>query len=122
MKIREIEVMDQDIDDIMVSALEGGITYWCDKAVVEGDYLGTFASDQISRGGVLKLHGGEEDEWYVLTKEKFMKGLKQLLDTDYGKTAVDEDDNGKYLDPGNVDGPMADTIIQYALFGECVYA
>lgn len=114
--------MNQDIDDIMVSALEGGINHWCDEVVVVGDYLGSFASDQISRGGILKLHDREEDEWYVLTKEKVMKGIERLLGTDYGETAVDEDDDGKYLDPGNVDGLMADTIVQYALFNECVYA
>lgn len=27
----------QDIDDIMVSALEGGINYWCRRVVVQGD-------------------------------------------------------------------------------------
>ena len=43
----------QDIDDIMVSALEGGVNYWCRSVVVEGDYLGEYASDQISRGGQL---------------------------------------------------------------------
>lgn len=122
MKVRGIEVMNQDIDDIMVSALEGGINYWCDEAVVVGDYLGAFASEQISRGGILKLHDREEDEWYALTKEKVMKGIERLLETRIGETAVDEDDDGKYLDPGNVDGLMADTIVQYALFKERVYA
>ena len=26
----------QDVDDIMVSALEGGINYWCRRVVVQG--------------------------------------------------------------------------------------
>ena len=39
----------QDVDDIMVSALEGGICYWCDRVTVEGQYLGKYASEQISR-------------------------------------------------------------------------
>lgn len=34
----------QDIDDIMVSALEGGINYWCRRVVVQGDYLSEYAS------------------------------------------------------------------------------
>ena len=33
-------VTDEDIDDIMVSALEGGITYWCQEAEVIGEHLG----------------------------------------------------------------------------------
>lgn len=45
----------QDVDDIMVSALEGGINYWCRRVVVQGKYLGEYASDQISRGGQLAV-------------------------------------------------------------------
>lgn len=52
----KIDVKQQDIDDIMAAALEGGINYWCYKAEVIGDYLGEYASDQISRGGKLKLY------------------------------------------------------------------
>ena len=33
-------VTDEDIDDIMVSALEGGINHWCAEAKVQGEYLG----------------------------------------------------------------------------------
>lgn len=41
-----VELTQQDIDDIMVAALEGGINYWCDEAAVEGgEYLGKYASD-----------------------------------------------------------------------------
>ena len=36
-----VELTHQDIDDIMVAALGGGIKYWCDGAAVEGgEYLG----------------------------------------------------------------------------------
>ena len=39
----------------MVTALEGGINYWCRRAKVVGEYLGEAAIDQISRGGSLIL-------------------------------------------------------------------
>ena len=39
-KIIVAKLTPQDIDDIMVSALEGGINYWCRRVVVQGDYLG----------------------------------------------------------------------------------
>lgn len=43
-----VELTQEDIDDIMVGALEGGITYWCSEASPEGgEYLG--ASMQVSR-------------------------------------------------------------------------
>ena len=47
----DVRVSNEDIDDIMVSALEGGINYWCRKAEVKGEYLREYASDQISSGG-----------------------------------------------------------------------
>ena len=44
----EVNVSQEDIDDIVTIALEGGINYWCRKAEVVGDYLGEYASEQIS--------------------------------------------------------------------------
>ena len=49
---RSVNVSEQDIDDILCTAFEGGITYWCDSVRVVGNYLGKYASDQISRGKV----------------------------------------------------------------------
>ena len=76
----EVIVTQEDIDDIMAGALEGGINYWCCKAEVVGDYLGEYASEQISRGGQLLLHDIEEDERHTLDKEKFLKGLKMYFE------------------------------------------
>ena len=45
----EVVVTQEDIDDIMAGALEGGINYWCGEAEVVGNYLGEYASEQISR-------------------------------------------------------------------------
>jgi len=42
----EINVTQEDIDDIVTTALEGGINYWCGKVEVDGDYLGEYASEQ----------------------------------------------------------------------------
>lgn len=124
MTVNGVIVTNEDIDDIMVSALEGGINYWCNAAVVVGQYLGDFASDQISRGGMLKLHAVEDDEWLILSKEKFLHGLSMRLSDDSVKefiTDVDEDGR-RHLDPGSIDGNEADNIVQYALFDELVYS
>lgn len=59
---KKYTVTPQDIDDIMVTALEGGINYWCRKAKVVGEYLGECASDQISRGGSLILYDAESSD------------------------------------------------------------
>ena len=58
----DVDLSQQDIDDIMVVALEGGINYWCREAEVVGEYLGEYASDQISRGGSLILHDAESSD------------------------------------------------------------
>ncbi len=111
-----VEVDNECIDDIMSTALEGGITYWCDDAEVVGDYLGNYASEQISRGGTLKLHDTEEDKTYELTREKFLTGLAKVV----GERGLDVLIKGK-VDASNIDAEDADAIIQYAIFGEVVY-
>lgn len=117
--IHEIKVTQEDIDDIMCSALEGGINYWCCKAEVVGDYLGEYASEQISRGGTLLLHDAEEDEVYELTLEKLLDGIGQAYEgnwfEDYGWC------DGNVIDTCQVDAEVADCIVQLALFNELVF-
>ena len=35
-----VTITSEDIDDIMVAALEGGITHWCRRVEVVGESLG----------------------------------------------------------------------------------
>lgn len=114
----------QDIDDIMVSAFEGGINYWCRRVVVQGDYLGEYASEQISRGGKLAiwLYEPFEDDktCYVLDRDKFLAGFKLWIESD-GDSYDTIDDSDGSVDCGQIDAICADEIIQYALFGEVVF-
>lgn len=108
-----------DVDDIMVAALESGINYWCNAAEVVGDYLGEYASEQISRGGKLKLYDAEDNEVYELDIEKFMQGFRFWIengDDRYGAVHADGS-----VDVCQIDAEMADMIIQYALFNEVVF-
>lgn len=113
--IDEFGLTGKIVDDIMVTALEGGISYWCREARVIGNYLGEMASDQISRGGLLKLYDFDGDAREI-TLEKFIEGTKELI-------ALNPEvlDSGSFLDPAKVDAAEADTIIQFAAFGELVY-
>ena len=113
----------QDIDDIMVSALEGGICYWSDRVEVKGPFLGEYASDQISRGGSLRIHicdpADDEPAWHKLTLMKFLEGFGLWIENGgdrYGAVSGD----GK-VNCGQIDGPCADEIVQYALFGKLVF-
>ena len=114
-------VMESDIDDIMCGALEGSISYWCSKAEVVGDYRGEYASEQISRGGHLKLHNFADGKKYILTKEKFMNGLKKYLENPHPYDITEGTKDGFKLDTCQADAVVCDMIIQYALFGEIVY-
>ena len=116
----DVEITQQDIDDIMCSALEGGINYWCRKAEVVGDYLGEYASEQISRGGSLILYDAESSGKWELTLDNFKDGLHQFL-IDFPNNIEGDELNGYYIDPSNIDGCDADNIVQYALFGSLIF-
>jgi len=112
----EVELTQQDVDDIMCTALEGGICYWCGAAEVVGGYLGKYASEQISRGGSLILHDAESTDTWELNCEKFLNGVKLYFEQG---CHVQVDDNR--IDAGDIDADDADCIIQLALFGEVVF-
>lgn len=105
----------KDIDDIMCTALEGGINYWCCKAEVVGEYLGEYASEQISRNGMLILHDAEEDKTYQFTLEHFVQGFRLYLER--GNISIK--DNA--IDTCDLDANDADSIVQLGIFEEIIY-
>ena len=118
-----VRVSNEDIDDIVCTALEGGINYWCCDAEVVGEYLGEWASDQISRGGTLKLYDIESDDVWTLDKAKLLNGISLaitngfLLEYEWAKF----ENEIITIDTCQIDAEVADAIIQYALFGELVF-
>lgn len=94
----------EQIDDLMASALDSGISYWCKQVRVKGNHLGGYSSDQISRGGVLKLQD-DDGKWHLLTRAKFLKGVSLHKNHDFD----------------SFDATDADSIVQLAIFGELVY-
>ena len=114
-----LDITEEDIDDIMSTALEGGINYWCNEARAKGKLLGEYISEQISRGGTLLLRETEENKVHELTCEKLLKGIEQAIEEDYYTQYEWWNCNG--LDTGSIDAAVADIIIQLALFGTEVY-
>lgn len=112
----DVNLSQQDIDDIMAVALDGGICYWCRKAEVVGEYLGEYASDQISRGGALILHDAESAQTWELTLEKFLKGVKLYFEQG---CHVQVEDNA--IDTCDIDANDADCIVQFSVFGEVMF-
>nr|DAK86987.1 MAG TPA: hypothetical protein [Caudoviricetes sp.] len=116
---KKYTVTPQDIDDIMVTALEGGINYWCRKAEVVGEYLGEYASDQISRGGSLILYDAESSDHWELNLEKLLYGIQKAIEDNWYDSYnwyIDGE-----LDCCQIDAEVADTIVQLALFDDIVF-
>ncbi len=125
----EVEITDNDIDDIVCTALEGGIHYWAKRAEIIGKRLGENPHQQIAKKGKLLIHLTEPFDKnntsdYTLTKSKTIKGIKQYLENpDKPYDIFDTYEEGKFrLDTCQVDSIVADMIIQYALFNEIIFA
>lgn len=118
----------ENINDLMVTALEGGICYWAGKAEMKKDEAGIgydgvsledeesleFASEIIAIGGTLIITDVEDPtEKWELDKEKFLKGLEKTME--WG-----EFNNVEEL-MDNYDAETADVLIQFALFDEIVF-
>lgn len=119
--VRKVYLTDEDIDGIMSCALDGGVTSeWCARVeVVGGKYLGEYASDQISRDGKLRFYDRESSATWILTRGKLLTGVELAFMDGYGEDWFDE--SGK-LDIFNIDANEADTMVQFALFGEVVFS
>ena len=105
----------EDVDAIMCSALDA-IGYWCRRAQVAGEYLGEYASEQISRGGTLTLYDAESSDKWTLDLEKFLNGVKLYFEQG---CHVQVEDNS--IDAGDIDANDADCIVQFALFEKVVF-
>lgn len=109
----EVSLSSQDIDDIMDTALEGSIGYWCDSIDVLSGTEGLPPSRQISRNKSLCLHDLESADCWTLTLEKFLKGVKLYFEEG---SHVQVENN--IIDVSDIDAVDADIIIQLALFDE----
>ena len=111
------EISPEQISDLMVTALEGGINYWCGKVEVKIQPVEDWecASDVIGlTNGVLELTDIEDPtEKWELNKKNFLKGLQQAMQ-DFGFGTIEH-----MMD--NYDADFADYLIQHALFNELVF-
>jgi hypothetical protein len=119
------EFTPSDINDLIVGALEGGINYWCRKAVIKKDTEGNFfnvlpedqdkvvyASDVIGYNGVLVLFDVESSDKWELTLENVLKGIQMHC-------------TNKHVAPSDLmddyDADDCDAIVQYAIFNELTF-
>ena len=120
-KIKEVDVL-----DVLCSALYGGIGYWAildnctddfEKAPAEETTEETCARLLLS-GKSIRFEDVEGEHTYELTLDKFINGIEKAVN-DEGFNIVDDDGE---LDCCNIDAIIGDSIVQYAIFGERIYA
>lgn len=122
MKIKvkiKLFVSNQDLCDILTTAFEGSIDYWCRGCNDDSSNPISWskAVDTIIKGEKVQLIDLENEiVSYLLGIKSLRKGLKRFI-----KENPELIYNGD-LDIGNIDANMADTIIQYSIFGEIIFA
>jgi hypothetical protein len=122
----KLTIHNDDIENIMVTALEGGIGYW---ALLENDTelwteayekhkdtpTSLIAAKLLIEGKRISFYDVEQDDYDPTTAmhldlDKLLAGIKKYLLQERHLDAIDD-----------LDADGADQIIQYALFGELVY-
>ena len=118
---------DTDIEDIMVTALEGGIGYWSVldntgpefEEAPEDEPVAITATKILLSGGELVFYDVEDkDEKYVLTLSKLLNGVKLFIEQGHDRYGAF---NQHEIDMCHFDSDCADTLVQLALFGEIVF-
>lgn len=132
---------------IIIDCLESGYsTHWCpkvrlripdqgydihqdrqDKVVIErteGEVWNEYIARNVALGGTLTFFELSEDEKRLLphrlTRKKMLKGMAKMFAEGHFVDRITGTEESGEIDL-DMDGPMADVIIQYALFGEEVY-
>lgn len=110
------DLTEQDISDLLVTAFEGGINYWCVGIDVPRFPDGAnAASDVPGLGGVIYLVDGGDGERYPLDLHGLLQGVRLYCNLNEVNPATLFGMHGDY------DANDADQIVQLALFGSVVY-
>lgn len=110
---------DEDLMNILITALEGGIGYWACLDNTKEEWndqpedmpTAEYAWKILCNAGTLHfIDEEEEDEEYTMDMADFYKGI--------GKAIKNKDWDG---DMDMLDANVADCIMQYAMIGSVVY-
>ena len=105
----KVRVTDKDLEDILLLALEVGISYWCRQY------------DRTGKFGITLYHVESDDKW-SFDKRDLLRGIEQYIASEKQWSILNTDNYGVYVDTALVDAYVADTIIQYACMGKVVFS
>tara|TARA_R100000234_G_scaffold38340_1_gene22692 strand:- start:12837 stop:13238 length:402 start_codon:yes stop_codon:yes gene_type:complete len=127
--ILDIKLSVEDVIDLLCTAFEGGVEYWCESVrgiggdtskLPKGRSKVQYEYEWLAIGGDLEI--GVDGEIHTLTEAMFKNGMQMwLYKNNNVETVYDYARKKRVLDIGNIDAGDADNIIQYALFGKLVY-
>lgn len=117
----------ENLNDIIATALYGGINYWCSKVRIKQNknnrkYQGvsnenqckvTLASDVIGYGGTLILTDDESKEEFELNASKLINGIQEY-------SMMNQYHLYEFMD--NIDVNSADAVVQLGIFNKIVYS
>lgn len=110
----EIEITDEQLEELLDCAFDGGIGYWALGLSVQPDVNGTYAEIVLKRGGRVTLRDQEDD------------GAKHVLDRaaiERGLPAFQKQCPKRFSDwfSGECDAGCGDAFVQCCLFGKVIY-
>ena len=113
--LKNCSITDDQIKDLLSTAFEGGISYWCQEVnILVNPSNSMLTADVLINGGVLEFVDAEDDtERWNMSLDQFLLGVKFEIENN-DRNSVDE-----LMD--DYDADVADNIIQYALFGKLVF-
>jgi len=117
----EVDITEENIENIIVTALEGGCNYWlgiiCKKAQFadkpKGEPTATWVTKLLLEGQEIECFDVEDttEPHWTLTLEKLLKGI-----------TLHVEERPEFIDIDDWDADNADCAIQCALFGKLVYS
>ena len=103
----KLQLTEQELDDLLITAIEGGINYWAEVLSYHKDESGWQTAKIID-------HDGEFTEYHTINHDTIRLGVDRLCASKYEWHVTD-------LVNDNADATTADVIVQLAIFDEIVY-
>lgn len=122
--VSAVKITEEDIQDLVTTALCGGIGYWAkldnstedfENAPVD-ECIDETVARLLMEGKSVELIDEEDGVIYEWTLDKLLKGVELSIGGGCGPTL----ENGS-LDMTSVDNEVADVIVQMGIFGEIIY-
>lgn len=118
---------EEDIENLMCSALCGGIGYWAVldnstpefERMPEDERIDTWTAKLLMDGETICFLDAEDHEvMWTLRMNMLLNGIRLYIEKGYDRWGAFS--NGE-VEMGQVDAEAADMIVQLALFGEILY-